>query len=184
VGRVTAVATIATPCGSFTVVADDQVVLASGWTDDPAVLAGPGEAAEWARRRDLGPLTEAVAAYLDGDLTAIDAVEVAPRSGPFTDRVWAVLRAVPPGNTITYTQLAARSGRPGAARAAGSACGRNRAGLFVPCHRAQRGDGGLGGFRWGLAVKRWLLDHEASNGQLAGLGVVGVKPPVDDVLHR
>ena len=62
---------------------------------------------------------------------------------------------------VTYTEFAALAGRPAAVRAAAQACARNAAALFVPCHRVLRTDGSLGGFRWGLPVKRWLLDHES-----------------------
>lgn len=178
------VATVSTPCGPFTMMVDPgEVVLASGWTADAGALASVAAVGEWAQRPELGPITDAVASYFAGDLAAIAAVPVKQRSGPFIEQVWEALRAVPPGSPITYQDLATRCGRPGAARAAGSACWRNAVALFVPCHRAQRRDGGLGGFAWGLVVKRWLLDHE-SDGQLAGLGVVGVETPVDDVLDR
>jgi methylated-DNA-[protein]-cysteine S-methyltransferase len=69
---------------------------------------------------------------------------------------------VPAGAPVTYAELAAKAGRPAAVRAAAGACGSNAAALFVPCHRVLRTGGALGGFRWGLDVKRWLLDHEAS----------------------
>jgi len=72
-----------------------------------------------------------------------------------------VLRSVAPGEPVTYTELAAMAGRPDAARAAASACARNACGLFVPCHRVVRTGGGLGGYRYGLGVKQWLLDHES-----------------------
>jgi methylated-DNA-[protein]-cysteine S-methyltransferase len=62
---------------------------------------------------------------------------------------------------VTYSQLAELSGRPDAIRAAAAACARNAAALFVPCHRVRRVDGSLGGYRWGLTVKRWLLDYES-----------------------
>ena len=61
---------------------------------------------------------------------------------------------------MTYTGFAELAGRPRAVRAAAAACARNAAALFVPCHRVLRTDGGLGGFRWGLDVKKWLLGHE------------------------
>jgi methylated-DNA-[protein]-cysteine S-methyltransferase len=77
----------------------------------------------------------------------------------FLEQAWRVLREV--REPITYTELAARAGRPAAVRAAAQACARNAAALFVPCHRVLRNDGTLGGFRWGLPVKRWLLNHEA-----------------------
>jgi len=69
---------------------------------------------------------------------------------------------VPPGQPVTYSEYAALAGRPAAVRAAASACARNAAALFVPCHRVVRISGAMGGFRWGLDVKRWLLAHEAA----------------------
>jgi methylated-DNA-[protein]-cysteine S-methyltransferase len=74
-----------------------------------------------------------------------------------------VLRTVPAGEPDTYAAFAARCGRPAAVRAAAGACARNAAALFVPCHRVLATGGGLGGFRWGTPVKRWLLDHEAAH---------------------
>ena len=94
-------------------------------------------------------------------MTAIDAVPVRQRSGPFLEDAWEVLRTVPAGTPDTYTSFAARCGRPSAVRAAANACARNATALFVPCHRVLGSSGGLGGFRWGTAVKQQLLDHEA-----------------------
>src|SRR6266545_4984896 len=81
---------------------------------------------------------------------------------PFLSAAWQALRAIPPGEPISYTELAARAGRPAAVRAAAQACARNPCALFVPCHRVVRADGSLGGYRWGLPVKRWLLRWESS----------------------
>ncbi|HEX4806820.1 MAG TPA: methylated-DNA--[protein]-cysteine S-methyltransferase [Conexibacter sp.] len=160
-------ATIPTPPGPFTIVASDEAVLASGWTDDPERLRALIGAAlrpadrDLAAKRDLGPITRAVKDYLAGDVTAIDAVPVAQAASPFLARARAELRRIPAGAPETYAQLAARAGNPSAVRAAGSACARNPTALFVPCHRVVRSGGGLGGFAYGLDVKRWLLDHEA-----------------------
>lgn len=159
--------TIDTPPGPFTIVAREDAVLASGWTDDPAALlalVAPAlrpEAVE--RREDLGPFADAVRAYLDGDVAAIDAVPVAHGGSAFHARAWEALRAIPAGAPETYAQLAARCGSPAAVRAAGTACARNPVALFVPCHRVVRTGGGLGGFGWGLPVKEWLLAHEAAS---------------------
>jgi methylated-DNA-[protein]-cysteine S-methyltransferase len=112
-------------------------------------------------RTDLGPFTQAVAAFHDGDVAAIDGIPVRQSSGEFLVHAWAVLREVPPGEPVTYTEFAELAGRPAAVRAAASACARNATALFVPCHRVLRIGGALGGFRWGVDVKRWLLDHEA-----------------------
>ncbi|WP_019200506.1 methylated-DNA--[protein]-cysteine S-methyltransferase [Tsukamurella sp. 1534] len=159
-------ATVRTPIGPFTAVVDaDGAVLASGWTDYSAELLSlvhpslrPASAAEL---RDLGTVTDAVRAFHDGDLAAIDPVPVRQRSGEFLEHAWEVLRTVEPGSPVTYTAYADLSGRPDAVRAAAMACARNAAALFVPCHRVLRLDGSLGGFRWGLAAKEWLLRHEA-----------------------
>ncbi|MEC3952081.1 methylated-DNA--[protein]-cysteine S-methyltransferase [Nocardia sp. CDC153] len=160
-------ATLETPAGPFTALVDaDGAVLASGWIADPEalrVLVHPSIRPATLRARDaLGPVTRAVAAYHEGDLTAIDAITVRQVSGPFLTHAWEVLRKVPAGDPITYTEFAAVSGRPAATRAAANACARNAAALFVPCHRVLRTDGTLGGFRYGLPVKRWLLDHETA----------------------
>jgi methylated-DNA-[protein]-cysteine S-methyltransferase len=88
-------------------------------------------------------------------------VPVAQSATPFLERAWAELRKIRAGVPETYGQLAARCGSPAAVRAAGSACARNPIALFVPCHRIVRTGGGLGGFAYGLDVKRWLLAHEA-----------------------
>jgi methylated-DNA-[protein]-cysteine S-methyltransferase len=156
-------ATHPTPAGPFTVLADaDGAVVAAGWLGAEALgaLFAPGPLRE---RRDAGAASRAVREYLDGDLAAPAAVPVRQRSGPFVEHAWTVLRAVAPGAPITYAALAARCGRPDAPRAAASACARNAAALFVPCHRIVRTTGALGGFRYGLARKRWLLDHEAGD---------------------
>lgn len=158
-----------TPLGPFTLVVDhDGSVLASGWTGDSSELLArisprPRDDPRWLR--DLGPATRAVRAYHDGDLSAPAAVAVhLPVSSGFVATAQQALREVAPGRPITYTELAARAGRRTAARAAAQACARNPAALFVPCHRVVRTDGSLGGFRWGLQVKRALLAHEAAAG--------------------
>jgi methylated-DNA-[protein]-cysteine S-methyltransferase len=73
-----------------------------------------------------------------------------------------VLRTVKPGAPVTYADYATLAGSPTAVRSAASACARNAATLFVPCHRVVRTGGALGGFRWGVDAKRWLLTHETS----------------------
>lgn len=158
-------ATLPTPVGPFTVIASDaEEVLAAGFGTDAAALLSlvhPSLRGDPQPRADLGPITDAVVSYVDGDVTAIDAVPVRQRSGgDFLGPTWDTLRGVKPGQTVTYPELAALAGRPAAVRAAAQACARNAAGLFVPCHRVVRTDGTLGGYRWGLPVKQWLLAHE------------------------
>ena len=82
------------------------------------------------------------------------------RGTAFQEAVWRELARIPPGETLSYAALAARAGKPGAARAAGSACGANHVAVLIPCHRAQRGDGSLGGYAYGLEFKRQLLKRE------------------------
>ncbi|MFF5053848.1 methylated-DNA--[protein]-cysteine S-methyltransferase [Micromonospora sp. NPDC000663] len=154
-----------TPAGPLSILAGpDGDVRAAGFTPDPAALlplVHPTLRAPLRRRDDLGPISTAVESYLDGDLAAIDAVPVRQHtSGAFMAHAWQVLREVPPGTPVTYTGYAALAGRPPAVRAAAAACARNAAALFVPCHRVLRTDGTLGGYRWGLDVKTWLLGHE------------------------
>lgn len=78
----------------------------------------------------------------------------------FQQRVWQALRAIPPGETLSYGALAARLGSPGASRAVGGANGANHVAVLIPCHRVIAADGTLGGYAYGLEIKRALLDRE------------------------
>ena len=164
-------ATVATPPGPFTVIVSTDptgrdVVLASGWTDQVDALLPVVHRSlrpTWVEGADRLPVLDAVDAFFAGVVTAIDQIPVRQRSGPFLEDAWEVLRTVPAGQPDTYAEFAARCGRPAAIRAAANACARNATALFVPCHRVLGSDGGLGGFRWGTPVKRWLLDHEAAH---------------------
>lgn len=80
----------------------------------------------------------------------------------FQERVWQALRNIPPGTTISYTELAQRIGSPKAVRAVANACGANKLAVAIPCHRVVRQSGELGGYRWGLARKQQLLQREQS----------------------
>ncbi|MGY6498099.1 MAG: methylated-DNA--[protein]-cysteine S-methyltransferase [Microcella sp.] len=159
--------TIATPDGPFTVIADEDAVLASGWTPDVAELITLIHRSMRPTAEDLAAsspaLEEALSAverYYAGDAAAADAVAVRQRSGEFLEATWRVMREIRPGAPVTYAELAALAGRPAAARPAATACAMNAAALFVPCHRVLRTGGGLGGFRYGLAIKQSLLDRE------------------------
>ncbi|HMB15926.1 MAG TPA: methylated-DNA--[protein]-cysteine S-methyltransferase [Pelovirga sp.] len=84
------------------------------------------------------------------------------RGTDFQLKVWQQLLLVPPGDLISYQQLAQLSGQPAAARAVGRAVGRNPICYVIPCHRVIRSDGSLGGYRSGILRKKNLLDSEAS----------------------
>lgn len=84
------------------------------------------------------------------------------RGTAFQQRVWQELRRIPPGETRSYSEIAAAAGRPTAVRAAGSANGANNVAVLIPCHRVVRADGSLGGYAYGLDIKRELLAREAN----------------------
>ena len=81
---------------------------------------------------------------------------------PFQQRAWSALREIPFGQTISYAELARRTGDVRAVRAVGAANGRNPIPIIVPCHRVIGADGSLVGFGGGLERKRWLLEHEGA----------------------
>jgi methylated-DNA-[protein]-cysteine S-methyltransferase len=159
--------TMQTPAGPLTlVVSASGAVRAAGFTDEPdglLPLIHPALREEAEPADDVGPAAAAIRSYLDGDLTAIDAVPVEQHSGgEFMSYAWQVMRDIKPGSPVTYSGFAELAGRPAAVRGAAAACARNPVALVTPCHRVLRLDGSLGGYRWGLPVKRWLLDHEAA----------------------
>jgi methylated-DNA-[protein]-cysteine S-methyltransferase len=102
----------------------------------------------------------ALESYFEGDLGAIEAIPTCTRGTEFQRQVWAALRQIPAGATVSYGDLAVRIGRPTAVRAVGAANGANPIPVIVPCHRVIGADASLTGFGGGLARKRWLLAHE------------------------
>ena len=86
---------------------------------------------------------------------------------PFQISVWDALARIPSGCTHSYRWLAHAIGKPHATRAVANACGANPLAYFIPCHRIIRSDGQLGGYRWGIETKRFLIERESSQGNLA-----------------
>lgn len=82
---------------------------------------------------------------------------------PFQRRVWQALSKIPPGRTVSYTEVAAKMGSPKAVRAVARACAANALAVVIPCHRVVRGDGSLSGYRWGVERKRALISREAAS---------------------
>ncbi|WP_091742876.1 methylated-DNA--[protein]-cysteine S-methyltransferase [Phenylobacterium immobile] len=159
------VSRLATPIGTALIVSDEAEVLrAFNWTDYEAAVRG------WLAKRyaasrvvDGGTpagLAEAFERYFAGDAQALNAVRWRAVGTPFQLQIWTLLTAIPPGETISYGELARRAGRPTASRASGAANGRNPLALVVPCHRVIGASGALTGYAGGMARKEWLLKHE------------------------
>ncbi|QYY36612.1 methylated-DNA--[protein]-cysteine S-methyltransferase [Ruficoccus sp. ZRK36] len=105
---------------------------------------------------------DSAAQWLADQVFSGEHVETAPVGTAFQQAVWDALKAIPAGETRTYSDIAQAVGRPSATRAVGTAIGRNPLAWLIPCHRVIRRDGTLGGYRWGLTIKRRLLAEEAS----------------------
>ncbi len=145
--------TIDSPIGELLMAGDGRALTAVHMNGTPA----PG----W--KRDRGALREPAAqleSYFAGELREFD-LPVAPQGTPFQREVWSALREIPYGTTISYAELAAAVGRPGAARAVGAANGRNPIAVVIPCHRVIGASGALTGYGGGLGRKRLLLELEA-----------------------
>lgn len=105
----------------------------------------------------LAPRLRAVADRLAGKQAHVDVDLIGTA---FQKKVWDALMRIPPGQTRSYAQVASELGNPNGARAVASACAHNRVAIVVPCHRVVRGDGSLGGYRWGLPLKEQVLQRE------------------------
>lgn len=156
-----------TPVGPLTVLTKDverqRVIVAAGFCSADALWERlpAADQTDMQSVPDLGTLQQPILDYLAGDVDAIDRIPIEQEGTDLQREVWDGLRAIPAGETKTYRELADGTSRPKAVRAVGTACGKNLVAPFVPCHRALRSDGTLGGYYYGLDVKRWLLDHEA-----------------------
>lgn len=106
----------------------------------------------------IAPMTDAILG--NGDRANIHMI-----GAPFQIKVWEALLKIPSGTVTTYSEIASHIGHPKAVRAVGTAVGRNPVSWLIPCHRALRKSGGLGGYHWGLPVKRALLMREALRNQ-------------------
>jgi len=134
--------------------------------EDPAVLEAKLrsefpratlERVDAGRDEFLAPRLRAVADALAGKQARVDVDLIGTA---FQKKVWDALMKIPAGETRSYAEVAAQLGAPRGARAVASACARNRVAVVVPCHRVVRGDGSLGGYRWGLPLKEQVLRRE------------------------
>lgn len=159
-------ANLETAIGRVWIVSDDEGRLrACDWHDYEArmlkLLARHYPAGfELVDSSDASALSRAFAAYFSGDTDALDALPVATGGSAFQREVWAALRQIPRGTTVSYGELATRMGRPRAVRAVGLANGANPISIAVPCHRVIGASGSLTGYAGGIERKRWLLEHE------------------------
>ena len=154
-----------------------------GWFDSPfgpalvmgtdKGICGMGFAAEMGRAHAMQDLVSRwpLAAFVEDPARLRPWVQAAFSSAeaplhligaPFQIKVWEALLRIPSGHVTTYSEIARAVGHPAAVRAVGTAVGRNPISLFIPCHRALRKTGGLGGYHWGLPVKRAILAWEAA----------------------
>ena len=168
-GQSIAYCSFATPLGTVLVAATARGVCTIKLGDDAAVLRKllAEEFSEAELTEDAGSMKsvkEKILGFVAGD-QSLGKVPVDVRGTVFQRKVWDELRRIPAGETRTYQQIARAVGAPLAVRAVGSACGANPVALLVPCHRAVRTDGGLGGYAWGLSRKKRLLDLERRKGK-------------------
>jgi AraC family transcriptional regulator, regulatory protein of adaptative response / methylated-DNA-[protein]-cysteine methyltransferase len=151
-----------TSLGAVLVATTDRGLCAVKLGNDPAslrrLLAEEFSEAQIIEKKNPA-IENAIQAFICGEAT-LARIPLDIRGTVFQRRVWDELRRIPRGETRTYTQIARAVGAPDAVRAVGSACGANPVALVVPCHRAVRTDGGLGGYAWGLGRKRKLLAIE------------------------
>ena len=138
--------------------------LCLGDTDAPLIAALRGEfpTADSIAPDDaaIAPAVDAVLRHLAGETPHAD-LPLDVRATAFQRRVWQELIAIPPGETRSYSEIAETLGTPRGQRAVGRACATNPVSIIIPCHRALRADGALGGYRWGLRRKQALLQQEA-----------------------
>ena len=155
------------PIGTILLVTDGEALRALDFLDfEPRMRRllklhyGPQPLLE--NPENLG-IKRSLLAYFSGDLNSLDNLVVRTEGTAFQQRVWAQLREIRAGTTITYGELAKRIGRPAARRAVGLATGSNPIAIVVPCHRVIGSTGALTGYGGGIERKRWLLQHEAAH---------------------
>jgi len=159
-------AELASPIGPLVIAARDgrvcAVEFATRWPRRVRALEKRFGALELRPVPDPAGIARRLGAYFAGDRAALADVGLDAGGTTFQRKVWAALRRIPLGRTVSYRDLARTVGAPAAVRAVGAANGANPIAVVVPCHRVIQADGGLGGYAGGLDAKRWLLAHESA----------------------
>jgi methylated-DNA-[protein]-cysteine S-methyltransferase len=157
--------TFQTPIGTLQLISREHILLASGFGSFDSLrssLDSDERELEIKKVNRITIITDLLEDYFDGDLRAIDGITVRQPGESFSQSAWKAMRKVPAGKTISYGELAKKSGSAEAVRAAGSACARNLIAVVVPCHRIVKTGGALGNYAYGLKAKEWLLRHEGA----------------------
>jgi methylated-DNA-[protein]-cysteine S-methyltransferase len=157
--------TLATPIGSLNLIVDEHILLAANLSTLKALkesLGADDSIREIKSVAKIPVITDLINDYFDGDIAAINSIQVRQPGAPFSQAAWKAMKKVRPGKVISYSDLAERAGSPAAIRAAGSACAKNAIVLVVPCHRIVKTGGALGNYAYGLSKKEWLLNHEGA----------------------
>lgn len=160
-----------TPIGPLAVLSDGTAVTAL-YTSGHRHFAAASASAQRQMDKVLTQAQAQLDEYFAGRRRIFD-LPLAPAGTVFDRQVWNQLRAIPFGATCSYAELATAIGRPQAARASGTANGRNPISILIPCHRVVRTNGELSGYAGGQATKRWLLEHER---RIAGESLPGQRP--------
>ena len=154
-----------TPVGTLQLIAHEHVLLAAGF----------GPLRELGARLDRSDydlglkavktipiISDLISDYFDGDFNAFNGIKVRQPGPEFSQAAWKAMRKIPAGKTLSYAELASRSGSAAAVRAAGSACARNLIAPIIPCHRVVKTGGELGNYGYGLSIKEALLRFEGA----------------------
>ena len=144
-----------TPVGTLNLVADDQILIGANLSTIAAFKAGRD-----VKIKSIPVISDLISDYFDGDLTALNGIQVRQPGAAFSQAAWKAMRKIAPGKAWSYSDLATKAGSPAAVRAAGSACANNAIMLVVPCHRVVKTGGALGNYAYGVDKKQWLLSHE------------------------
>ena len=153
------------PIGVLNLIADEQILLGLNLSSVKALKDSVDEidyAKGFKEVSKISVVSDLLSDYFAGDINALNGISVRQPGAQFSQAAWKAMRKVKAGKTISYSDLADRSGSKAAVRAAGSACAKNAIALVVPCHRIVKTGGSLGNYAYGLNKKEWLLRHEGA----------------------
>lgn len=154
-----------TPIGNLFLIADQQVLLGAGFKSFKYLIDrfDPTDATvEIKQIKSIPIISDLIDDYFNGDLLALNGINVRQPGGKFSQNAWKAMRKIPAGKTWSYAELAKRAGSGDAVRAAGTACGNNLIAPIIPCHRIVKSGGALGNYGYGVEIKEWLLTHEGA----------------------